>query len=88
MSMHNVVRAALDTLADDNDSSQALRPHFEWLAGQLITQLGPGDLSTAELVALVSVLIPAHARAVGGVGVNAGNVPAGAGTGKWLHAVR
>jgi hypothetical protein len=40
------------------------REHLEWEAFQMVSNLGPEDLTTLELAALIGVLHAAHARRV------------------------
>lgn len=52
------VSAACEYL--DNDEN--LRPHVKWYYKTLVSRLTVGDLTTEELMSMVAVLVPAHAR--------------------------
>jgi hypothetical protein len=41
-------------------------PHLRWELEQVMSRVQPGDLSAAEIAALLAVLIPAHSRVIGG----------------------
>ena len=64
--------AAMDFVR--NGSDEDMRQHFRWQAEQILGSLALDDLTTAELVSLVTVLIPAHSRALGPQDVEHGPV--------------
>jgi hypothetical protein len=41
-------------------------PQLRWELQQMMSQITPDDLSTAEISCLLAILTPAHARVVGG----------------------
>lgn len=41
-------------------------PHLRWAVLEILDHIGPEDLSAAELMALLAVLTPVHARVLGG----------------------
>lgn len=46
-----------------DQEKDALRPHVEWMIGQVASRLTePSELTTAELFSLAGVLIPINAR--------------------------
>lgn len=58
------LESALNYARIGND--EELRPHFLWQIDQLTNEISAEDLTTLELVALITVLIPAHSRILTG----------------------
>lgn len=58
------ITAALDYANASND--QDIRDHYLWTVGQITDVVAPTDLTTAELVTLTALLIPAHSRVLAG----------------------
>jgi hypothetical protein len=48
--------------ADEAD----MLPHLRWAVLEILDHVGPEDFSAAELMALLAVLTPVHARVLGG----------------------
>lgn len=61
------ITAALDyaNASDDRD----IRDHYLWTVTQITDVVGLADLTTAELVTLTALLIPAHSRVLAGRGL-------------------
>lgn len=58
------IAAALNCpVADEVD----MLPHLRWQLSEIMTRVKPCDLSSAEIVALLAVLAPAHSRVLTGV---------------------
>lgn len=56
--------AAMDYVANSRDED--VRPHYLVVARQMLADIQFSDLTTAELVSLVSVLMPARSRKLAG----------------------
>jgi hypothetical protein len=50
----------------DTSSGTFFMPHLRWELEQVMSRVGPDDLSAAEIAALLDVLRPAHCRVIGG----------------------
>lgn len=46
----------------DEHAEQRSRAHLEWELREILTRVQPKDLLTSELLALIIILLPAHAR--------------------------
>jgi hypothetical protein len=46
--------------------ADAVMPHLRWELEQVMSRVRPEDLSAAEVAALLAILMPAHARVIGG----------------------
>ena len=57
------VTAAMD-LAPDATQAAKLRAHCEWELAATLANLEMDDLETSEILALLAVLCPVHARAL------------------------
>jgi len=49
-----------------NSGAGAVMPHLWWELEQVMSRVRPQDLSAAEVAALLAILMPAHARVIGG----------------------
>jgi NADPH:quinone reductase-like Zn-dependent oxidoreductase len=49
-----------------NSGAGAVLPHLRWELEQVMSRVHPEDLSAAEVAALLAILMPAHARVIGG----------------------
>lgn len=58
------ITAAIDYV--NNGDDRDMRAHHMWQAEAIVDDIGLDDLTTAELAALVAVLIPAHSRFLAG----------------------
>lgn len=58
------VTAALDYVRSSNDDD--IRPHYLRMVQDLTEEVHLSDLTTAELVTLTALLIPAHSRILTG----------------------
>lgn len=58
------ITAALDYVSSSNDDE--LRPHYLQEVSQITEVVSLSDLTTAELVSLTALLIPAHSRILEG----------------------
>lgn len=61
------ITAALD-YANASDGRD-IREHYLWTLTQITDAVGLADLTTAELVTLTALLIPAHSRVLAGRGL-------------------
>lgn len=61
----NSIRARIDGAAEVVEAGEDIRPHLEWEACQMVSNLSPQDLTTLELASLIGVLHAAHARLLG-----------------------
>ena len=50
-----------DVALQDNDGED-VRSHNLWAVRELMYDMSPEDLTTAELVSMVAIMIPAHSR--------------------------
>lgn len=50
------------------DNGEDLDHHYSWMLCELVDRLGPDDLTPEEKVAMVAILVPAHARKLAAVG--------------------
>lgn len=53
-------------LAFPQASEEDMIPHLRWSVLEILDHVGPEDFSAAELMALLAVLTPVHARVLGG----------------------
>jgi hypothetical protein len=49
-----------------NSGAGTVMPHLRWELQQVMSRVRPEDLSAAEVAALLAILMPAHARVIGG----------------------
>lgn len=49
------------------DSETALRPHLVWELRQILARVTPADFTTVELMSVLTILAPVHARTLNGV---------------------
>jgi hypothetical protein len=48
------------------EHEQAILPHLKWELREILHRVGPDDLTASELMAILTVLVPAHARVLRG----------------------
>lgn len=53
-------------LAFPQANEEDMIPHLRWAVLEILEHVGPEDFSAAELMALLAVLTPVHARVLGG----------------------
>jgi hypothetical protein len=73
------ITAALDYA---RNSTEEIRPHYLWHLEKITEAVTLDDLTTAELVSLTALLVPAHARVLDGRAA-----PDKGTTGRVLHLV-
>jgi hypothetical protein len=61
---HQELTVALEMLLAGDGQESTSRDHLLWALDQMMTLIKPGDLSNQQLRALITVLTPAHARAL------------------------